>query len=82
MTLKIGNQRFNNYKISTKIHFGKRQFVWELSDQNSPMKNDNEESKSACKKKFEIRFSDIERIDINTELNTLTIGMLIFRRLL
>jgi len=42
---------------------------------NSPMKGsgENDDNKSSCKKKFEIKFSDIEKIDINTETNTLTI---------
>ena len=44
------------------------------------MKTDNDESKSVCKKKFEIRFSDIERIDINTELNTIIIGIFIYMK--
>ena len=72
--MKIGNQKFVNYKISTKIHFGKKQFVWELSDLGSPVKGESEENKAICKRKFESRFMEIDKIDINLDSNTLTLG--------
>lgn len=30
--LKIGNQKIMNHEILTKIFFGKKQFVWELTE--------------------------------------------------
>jgi len=33
-----------------------------------------EESKTSSKKKYEIRFNEIERVEVNTEQSTLTIG--------
>lgn len=73
-SLRIGTQRFTNQKIFTKIHFGKKQFVWELSETQSPMKGDADDPKMSSKKKFEVRFADIEKIDVNTETHTITIG--------
>lgn len=33
--LKIGNQKIMNHEILTKIFFGKKQFVWELTELNA-----------------------------------------------
>jgi len=74
LTLKIGSTRFSkDCKILTKIVATKKQFIWEVSDLGSPMKGD-EEGKGLNKRKFELKFSDIEKIDVNTENNSILIG--------
>jgi len=72
-SLRIGNNRFsNNTKITTKIIFGKRQFVWEIMDLNSPTKGDSD-NKGLNKRRFELKFSDIEKIEVNTENSSINI---------
>lgn len=73
MTLKIGSIRFSkDCKILTKIVSMKKQFIWEISELGSPMKGD-EDGKGLNKRKFELKFSDIEKIDVNTENNSMLI---------
>jgi len=73
LTLKIGSIRFSkDCKILTKIVATKKQFIWEVSELGSPMKGD-EEGKGLNKRKFELKFSDIEKIDVNTENNSMLI---------
>lgn len=45
----------------TKIHYGKKQFVFELTELN-PETPDTENSK--LKKKIEVRFNDITMIEV------------------
>ena len=78
LSLRIGKNSFPGCKISTKIHFGKKQFVWEVAETASPTKPADGEDTKASKKKFEVKFSDIEKIDVNTETQTITIGGLCF----
>jgi len=78
MTLKIGSMKFSkDCKILTKIVATKKQFIWEVSDLGSPMKGD-EDGKGLNKRKFELKFSDIEKIDVNTENNSILIGKFFF----
>lgn len=75
MSLKIGSNKFQkDCKILTKIIFGKKQFIWEVTELGSPSKNDDD-NKGLNKRRFELKFSDVEKIDISTENNTMTIGM-------
>lgn len=71
LSLRIGTLSFkNNCKISTKIHYGKRQITYEVSD----IKPTGNQEKTPSKRKFEVQFNDIERIDLNIIKNTLLIG--------
>jgi len=74
-TLKIGTNKFSkDCKIVTKIVFTKKQFVWEIAEIGSPMKGGDEDGKGWNKRKFELKFSDIDKIDVNTENNSIHIG--------
>lgn len=64
-SLSINNFKIENQKITTKIHYGKKQFVFELASLS-----DNADK---LKKKIEIRFKDIEKIEIQTDNSTLTL---------
>ena len=47
---------------------------WEVAETQSPTKATEAEESKGSKKKFEVKFSDIEKIDVNTETQTITIG--------
>jgi hypothetical protein len=70
LSLRVGTLSFKNCKISTKIHYGKRQITYEVSD----IRPTGTQEKTPSKRKFEVQFSDIERIDLNIIKNTLFIG--------
>jgi hypothetical protein len=74
VALMVGDVKIQNHKIFTKIHYGKKQFVWELSEHNSSVASPGHTSPShdgseqeKCKKKLELRFSDIEKLDVITK---------------
>lgn len=68
LTLRIGSLKFiKENKITTKIIFSKKQFIWEIGD---------EDTKSQSKRKFELKFSDIEKIDVSIENSSIRIGKL------
>lgn len=76
-SLKIGSNRFQkDCKILTKIIFGKKQFIWEVTELSSPSKGGDDDNKGLNKRRFELKFSDIEKIEISTDTNTMTIGTL------
>lgn len=89
--LKIGNYKVENHEILTKIFFGKKQFVWELTEINNQNTNNdenlikkenlegnnpenNEQIHHNGKKKLEIKFSDIENVNLNLEKSTMEIS--------
>lgn len=81
LALKMGSNKFTkDCKIITKIWFSKKQFVWEVSELGSPMKGGDDEGKGWNKRKFELKFSEIEKIDVSTEYNSIHIGMFSFKR--
>eukprot|EP01017_Pseudomicrothorax_dubius_P031398 TRINITY_DN4003_c0_g1_i1.p1 TRINITY_DN4003_c0_g1~~TRINITY_DN4003_c0_g1_i1.p1 ORF type:complete len:593 (-),score=145.35 TRINITY_DN4003_c0_g1_i1:105-1883(-) len=66
LTLEIGNALIKNRKISTKIHYGKKQFVWEISEENAAGQHDPETGVTEkSKKKLELRFTEIQSIDVH-----------------
>lgn len=73
VSLMVGDVKIQNHKIFTKIHYGKKQFVWELSENSSlaspghtsPSPEGSEPEK--CKKKLELRFDMIEKLDVLTK---------------
>ena len=97
--LKINNHNMTGHDIVTKIFFGKKQIVWELTESGqgnekkeqvmeTPNKDKDDEGGAEqgtneeapvenFKKKFDIKFSDIESIEVNVEKSTMTIGKII-----
>jgi hypothetical protein len=73
LSLRVGNTKFRNCKITTKVLFGKKLFVWEILE--GAQRPQTEEEKAAnVKKKYEIKFSDIDKLDVNTETNVMIFG--------
>lgn len=58
----------------TKVLFGKKLFVWEILENPSSRPQAEEEKAVSTKKKYEAKFSDIEKLDVNTDTNVMQFG--------
>ena len=70
---------FKNCKIITKINYSKKQMTWEISEIKSGSK-ESYKNKIPSKRKFEVQFTDIEKIDLNTARSSMVIGILFFSK--